>query len=469
MPAGQPPPSTNSASRSVASDALTSSRHSRHARSTRTQAPQDCLPPQTLPRRRPLWETGGMRQETLSPRQTDDEVRAIEAWALGFPVHLVEPRRVLEATQRDVPLVREQEPLAHGQLSHDVGGQYLSRLGVRAHSSGQLDGGAEQVLVLGDRLAGVEADAHADWLLPLCVVAASEGLLDSDRALQGMRGGGERRHDAVARVLDLIGAVGLQPLADQLVMGAQELVGLGVAPALGEGGRTLHVREQDSERRAADGGRRGNSGLLIFRQELLDSLAEDLILRLVRLHGVVSTLQRQEAGAGGKGGQLPPALKGEGALVPAVDDQRGHVDPGQKVCHVDPDQGGEERRDAFGGGRVALKLSEPADRFPISVGHEHAGEELAVRGKIAAPSHPYQADHRLNLLLAFLDIGGAGKGAVEDEAADAVGGPEGVGNSGWSTFRPAEDRALLDAQGIDDRLQVSDLGVQAEVLDVAVR
>src|SRR3989304_78143 len=76
-------------------------------------------------------------------------------------------------------------------------------------------------------------------------VAGGEGLLDGDGAFEGLAGGGEGGHDAVAGVLDLGAAVGLEGLADDGGVGAARFLGGGIAEALSQGCGALHVREQD--------------------------------------------------------------------------------------------------------------------------------------------------------------------------------------------------------------------------------
>src|SRR3990170_5405623 len=137
------------------------------------------------------------------------------------PAHLVDAHGVLEAAQDGLALIGEQEALARRQLSHHVRGQYLSRLCEIADAGGELDGGAEQVLLLSDRLPGVQTDAHGDLfdgrlavtLRCRCAVPLNDRPLDGDGALQRPRGGGEGGHDTVAGVLDLPAAVGLQGIA----------------------------------------------------------------------------------------------------------------------------------------------------------------------------------------------------------------------------------------------------------------
>ncbi len=190
--------------------------------------------------------------------------------ALLPPPHLVQPHRVLEPPQRHVAPVREQEPLARRQFPHDDGGQDLARLGVGAYAGGQLDGGAEQVFLLGHRLPRVEADAYADGDVGVRFVVLGESTLDGDGAFQGAARRSEGGHDAVAGVLDLGAAVGLQGVADDAVVRPQHLLGLGVAQALGEGSGALHVREEDGVNVSRSGRLSALCGLLALAQELVD-------------------------------------------------------------------------------------------------------------------------------------------------------------------------------------------------------
>ena len=75
---------------------------------------------------------------------------------------------------------------------------------------GELNGSAEKVALLGDGFAGVEADAHAERRGRMLDGVGVAAALDGDRALDSAGGRVERRHDAVARVLDLGAAVALR-------------------------------------------------------------------------------------------------------------------------------------------------------------------------------------------------------------------------------------------------------------------
>ncbi len=59
-------------------------------------------------------------------------------------------------------MIGEEEAFAGGELADDVGGENLAGLGAGADAGGELHGGAEEVALFGDGLAGVEADADAD-------------------------------------------------------------------------------------------------------------------------------------------------------------------------------------------------------------------------------------------------------------------------------------------------------------------
>src|SRR5206468_758886 len=78
-------------------------------------------------------------------------------------------------------------------------------------------------------------------------VVSGERQLDRDRALERAARGVERRHEAVAQALQLRAAVLAEPLADDGVVRAQELLGRGVAEALRERRRPDQIGEEDGE------------------------------------------------------------------------------------------------------------------------------------------------------------------------------------------------------------------------------
>ncbi len=80
-------------------------------------------------------------------------------------------------------------------------------------------------------------------------------------------------------MLCLAPALGLEGLSDDAVMSAAEFLGLGITEALSEGGRALHVREEDGDK-AGRGGLR--CGLLALAQELVDGGRDRLRVAQVR-------------------------------------------------------------------------------------------------------------------------------------------------------------------------------------------
>ena len=83
---------------------------------------------------------------------------------LGLPAQLMQPHRLLEAPQRGLATVGEDEAFARDQLAHDVGNQHLAALRLRRRPRREDDGRAKEVVVLGDWLARVDADADAQRL-----------------------------------------------------------------------------------------------------------------------------------------------------------------------------------------------------------------------------------------------------------------------------------------------------------------
>src|SRR2546427_34454 len=117
------------------------------------------------------------------------------------------------APPRPAPPELEAERLPGGELAHHIRDQDLPGPCPRGDARRGLHGGAEEVRVLGYRLAGVEADADEDRVLPP-VVVGHERLLDRDRALERAARRGKRRHEAIAHALQLGAAVLAQALAD---------------------------------------------------------------------------------------------------------------------------------------------------------------------------------------------------------------------------------------------------------------
>ena len=91
-----------------------------------------------------------------------------------------------------------------------------------AEARGELHRRPEEVAVVGgDGLTRADADADVEGR-GRRRVARLEGPLDVDRELHGRDDRGERRHDAVTGVLDLVALVGRERIADQLVVLLQQ-------------------------------------------------------------------------------------------------------------------------------------------------------------------------------------------------------------------------------------------------------
>src|SRR5437667_11174932 len=115
------------------------------------------------------------------------------------PPHLIDPHWLLEPFRYELAAVREQEPLPAAQPPHRVRYQYLPALRLRGDPRRQDHGRAEQIAVLLDRLAGVEADADGQGL----ALALREGALEGNGALHRPCNRPERGHEAVTHSLHL--------------------------------------------------------------------------------------------------------------------------------------------------------------------------------------------------------------------------------------------------------------------------
>ena len=76
------------------------------------------------------------------------------------PAYLVQPRGVIEAAQRRLAPVGEQEPLTGDELPHHVRNEDFAPLGPRSNARRRDNSRPKQVLLFGDGLPRVEADAY---------------------------------------------------------------------------------------------------------------------------------------------------------------------------------------------------------------------------------------------------------------------------------------------------------------------
>src|SRR5262249_6932221 len=144
---------------------------------------------------------------------------------VGLPRHLVEAHAP-QALQIDATPVHEREAAAGHELLHHLRDEDLAGLGASADAEGGVDGCAEEAALRGNGLACVDADAEPDRLTSELAVVPREGLLDRDGAFHGARSRGEGRLHPVPRVDDLRSLIGGEALAEEHVMGADEVVRL---------------------------------------------------------------------------------------------------------------------------------------------------------------------------------------------------------------------------------------------------
>ena len=110
-----------------------------------------------------------------------------------------------EPLQGEPPDGREAEPAPGAdQAGEQIAGQDLTPLGPVTEPLGDHHGGAEEVVLLLDRLTGVEADPHAERLVGTLLVVRGDGPLHGHGAADGLEGTGEGNHQPVPQTLDLL-------------------------------------------------------------------------------------------------------------------------------------------------------------------------------------------------------------------------------------------------------------------------
>src|SRR5687768_14046296 len=112
----------------------------------------------------------------------------------------------------------EPQALADTQLGDDARHEYLARLRLSAQAGGELDGGAEQILMLLNRLTGTDADANRHRAIRPAEIIFAQIALDLAGTAYRARGRQECGHNAVAGMLDLAPAIVGQRLADDAIV-----------------------------------------------------------------------------------------------------------------------------------------------------------------------------------------------------------------------------------------------------------
>ena len=159
------------------------------------------------------------------------------------PDDLVQDPRALETLEAHGAALPELQPCGAGQLADEVRRQDLAAARVGHDPGGGAHGGAVDVVVLVEDLAGVKA--HAD---PWSLFLFGELSLDGARALEGAPRRGEGDKEAVAHGLDLPPAEALEGGADNGFLPTDEVAGCRVPQAALQVRRSLDVGHQDRDR-----------------------------------------------------------------------------------------------------------------------------------------------------------------------------------------------------------------------------
>ena len=147
---------------------------------------------------------------------------------------------------------------------HQLRGEDLARRAGVTEPLGDHHRRAEVIALVANRLADVQADANRERKLA-AGTGAVDGLLDRDRARDGVNRAHERHHQPVAEVLHLLAAVHGRRLAQQAEVRAPQTLALLVAESLQRLCRADLVGEQQRHRAGRPFGRRCEDGRRALR------------------------------------------------------------------------------------------------------------------------------------------------------------------------------------------------------------
>ena len=137
---------------------------------------------------------------------------------------------------------------ASAQALHQLGGQDL-RTVRRSAESRRLDyGGTEAVAVLQADVTGRQADPDGEGRLGRRSIVGIRRLLDGHGGADRVRGAGEHGQDPVSEALDDCATLGLDHMAEQLIVGPANLVSALFAQANPQLRRPGQVRDEDGRR-----------------------------------------------------------------------------------------------------------------------------------------------------------------------------------------------------------------------------
>jgi hypothetical protein len=302
------------------------------------------------------------------------------------------------------------------------------RLGRDAGS--QDHGLAEELVLVSQRFAGVEPDAHADRLGGTLGVVGGECALDPDGALQGAARAPEGEQEAVALELDLVAPVRGKLLAHDLVVGPDYLARLEVAEALGHLGEALHVGEHEGHRAVRRRGGGEVRSLLVHGQGhyvngALDGGMADSLELHAQLHGHLEVALHAELVERADG--LVGELEGEGGVSGAASGAQhaGALAPCARGPGVEARAIAEADRlleVAFGvvpaleragqhpesiGRRARHQSAEADDNVALGVGEQGLVQELGPRAVSEVPAHVTgqgQGGNRIDVLSDLGDL-----------------------------------------------------------------
>src|SRR4029453_8744674 len=162
---------------------------------------------------------------------------------------------MVEAAQLRLPAIAETVSFAGDKLANNVRNKNLSASRLPHDPRRHSNGGAEQIALLGDRLARIDAYADTDWMGGRGV-SPRERLLHGHCALEGASRRGKGHHEAVPHGFDLFAAVTRESFSRDVLVFTEEAAPGFVTKQLEELCIALHVAVQDRPQRVTLLGRR---------------------------------------------------------------------------------------------------------------------------------------------------------------------------------------------------------------------
>ena len=142
------------------------------------------------------------------------------------------------------------------------------------------------------------------------------------------------------------------------------------------------------------------------------------------------------------------------------------------LAHVDTAELLQEAHGVLRRGGASLKLIERRPVGAGAVGQKLGGENLPERRVVAAPAHPGQVEIQCRgALFVFSDCAhraSTGIGTAQHQLADTVGMASGVGHRDGAALRYPQQREALQPERLDDRLEIVDPVLEAEICCIPI-